>query len=376
MPSSIHHRAMTRAAVAGANAANAQMLAEHYCLYPDNFHRSYDEISPYMYLHNKVEFHYLPHTPVDEFYRYWDHIPGEGTRLLQVGDNKNLEYTESGFRFYLENSIACLKKGKDEDAWKFMGCLLHFLEDSAFGVHAMEGVDGTDIYVLDRMSGKDVAKYLCSIPLSEALNEEQFIPEIFAGTIEEAVPLLYCRCARAAASSRKALFDMALEFLTGKSARSTAENEKIMFRNAAQLACDTLATVIAIAKGETLTGKERQLADFEPFFYPIGGGGSFQLRKYALSGNTITFGVNLEAKLLYHLPEKFHSKFTVKVSGNEISGVIIEVVNHGEIERTITVRDDEEITIDIPSPGGVFGFVTRPESGRGELILSGGTFTS
>lgn len=374
MPSSRHHQAMTRAAVAGAEVVNAEKLEERYCLYPDIFHSNYEEIAPYLYIHDKVEFHYLPHTPVDEFYRYWDHIPGKGTKLLNVGENKNLEYTESGFRFYLEKSVECLQKGVDDKAWKFMGCLLHFLEDSAFGVHAMEGVDGTDIYVLDRMSGKDVAKYLCSIPLSEALNEERFTPEIFAGNVDEAVALLYCRCARAAASSRQALFDMALEYLTGKAERSTAENEKIMFRNAAQLACDTLATVIAIAKGEALPAKERELADFEPFFYPIGGGGSFQLRKYERRDNTITFGVNLEAKLLYHLPEKCYRNFTVKVSGNDIGSVIIEVINHGETVQTLTVSGDEVITIDIPAPGGVFGFVTRPQSGRGEVVISEGRF--
>lgn len=375
MPSEFHHKNMTRIAVDGAKISGCGELIERYCLYPDICHRFHEEVSPYLYIRNGVEFHYIPHTPVEEFYRYWQYNAERGLEMISTRENENFTCSEAAFRFYIEKSVAALRAGKSEDAWKYMGCLLHFLEDSAFGVHAFEGTDGSDIYVLDRLSGKNVAKYLCSIPLSEELLSLTVTPEIFAANAEEAVYLLYRRCAKAAGVSRQALFDMALEYLTGVSTRSIKENEKIMFLSAVQLACDTLATVVAIAGNNAPELKSRQLSDFEPFHYPIGGGGSFGLRKFDLAANTITFGVNVEARLLYVIPENCYRNFSMTVSGNGTSSVFIDLINHGKTVQTVQIENDQPLTLSLQNPGGVFGFVSYPGKVKGELIFSDGLFT-
>ena len=372
MPGAFHHRSITRQALASAGITDAGKLAEDYCIYPDCFHSRYEEISPYLFIMDKVEFHYIPHTPVDEFYRYWDHIPGEGTRMLSTLENRNLRFTEAGFKFYLEKSVAALRSGEREEAWKFLGCLLHFLEDSVFGVHALEGTDGTDIYVLDRLTGKDVAKYICSIPLNEELLSLQVTPQIFAFDISEAVAILYAKQAKAAASSRQALFDMALGFITGNPSRDVRAGEKVMFLNALQLAADTIATTLAIAEQRAVPSPRRELAEFEPFHYPIGGGGSFQLRKYSVSSNTISFGVNLEARLLYHLPEKSYSRFTALLCGRDAGGAEVEIINHGRTVKSFTIDTNTPVPVEIPEPGGVFGFITRAGRGKGELSVADG----
>ena len=129
MPNKYHHQVITRQALKSAGVNDARLLIEEYSSFPDNFHRDYDNIAPYMFIMDKVEFHYPPHTPVDQFYRYWDHIPHQKTVMLDWTENHNHRIAESGFRFYMEHCVNALREGKREEAWKFLGCLLHFLED-------------------------------------------------------------------------------------------------------------------------------------------------------------------------------------------------------------------------------------------------------
>ena len=158
MPSGYHHQSLTRQALISAGVTDAQQLAESYCNYPDYyFSERKEEVEPYMFFCDGIQFHYPPHTPVEEFYRYWNRSE-HGNYPLRTQKNENIRHTVEGFSYYLTKTVALLKENNRQEAWKFLGCLLHFLEDSAFGVHALEGIDGTDLFVLDRLSGKNVAK--------------------------------------------------------------------------------------------------------------------------------------------------------------------------------------------------------------------------
>lgn len=373
MPNKYHHQIITRQALKSAGITDAPLLVEEYSSFPDNFHRDYDNIAPYMFIMDKVEFHYPPHTPVDQFYRYWEHIPHQRTVMLDREENHNSTFAEAGFRFYFEHCIEALQNGKREEAWKFLGCLLHFLEDSAFGIHTLEGPDGTDIYVLDRMSGKQFAKYICSIPPDDALTELEVVPQILASNIDEAVARLYFRYVEATAISRQAAFDIALEYIIGKSRHTLPENQRTMFLSAVQLAADTAATILAIAENRAPEFSQRNLCDFAPFHYPIGGGGRFQLARYELNGNDFTFGVNLEARLLFKIPAVYKC-FSGRIISSNVENTTIEIINNGNVCQTLQLNGDMDIALDIHSPGGVFGLRCTAPSGKGEITLAGGVF--
>ena len=370
MPARIHHQIITRQALRSAGISGHQQLIDDYSSFPDDYHRRYQEVKPYMFIMDDLEFHYPPHTPVDQFYRYWNHSPERGTFMVDTTTNRNQIFSEAGFAFYLTNILENLKKNAADEADKFLGCLLHYLEDNAFGIHALEGPDGTDIYILDRLSGTGFARYICSIPLDESLWELTVTPHIFTGCPAEFPALLYRRYCDAVAISRQALFDTAADYIYGKSKQSLLENHRIMFLSAVQLAADTIATINALAKSAAASTARRKLTDFAPFYYPFGGGGGFQLRRYQENENIISFGINLEARLLYAIPGDLYRNFQATLSAADAGETRVKLVNHGKIIQTLDISGNQELPIDIANPGGEFGFIVHAPKGMGALSLS------
>jgi hypothetical protein len=373
MPGLTFHQCLTRQALKSNHVAHAENLIQSYCAYPDfYFEERTSEVKPYMYFHDGIQFHYPPHTPVEEFYRYWDRDV-KGNFPFNHHENENIIHVESGFRFYLNKIIPLLKNGEQEEAWKFLGCLLHFLEDSTFGVHALEGADGTDLFVLDRLFGADIAKYLCSISLPERFHSITVEPHPLTSDSEESVPLLYARYVRDTAQSRQFLFDIAVKNQYGKSHRSFEKNLELMFTLSLQLAADAIATVLLIASGENSSISERKLNEFSPYHYPIGGSG-FALRKYEEKDNTITFGVNSKASLLYRIPENLYKTFSCNIHGIGIKQIVLELFNKNEIIRRIEMEGEKEIFLEIPSPGGTMGFRISSPDICGQIRISDGIF--
>ena len=372
MPGALHHRIITRQALASCRIADGARLSSDYCIWPDDFHSRYEEIKPYLFIKDGIEFHYLPHTPVEEFYRYWRFLPDKGvTRQAGTRPNDNQRMAEAGFAFYQERIVAALRRGEKDEAYKYLGCLLHLLEDQCFGIHALEGPEGTDIFVLDRLSGMPVCKKLCALPLSEKLYGLTVTPQVFTGDAKEFVPLLYRRYAASAEFSRRELFRMAMEYINGTENEDVIRAcEKNMFLCAVQQAADTTAALFALAGGTHEVMSERSLGDFEPFFYPVGGGGSFPLRKCGFDNGVISFGVNHEAKLLYDLPESLYRRFRGKIYGSGIGRVQIKIINAGKAVESFTLTGDESITLSIDAPNGVFGIVSYAVAGSGELHLA------
>ncbi len=375
MPGLIFHQCLTKQALESNRIFDADELVKSYCAYPDFYYDERSpEVKPYMYFHDGIQFHYPPHTPVEEFYRYWDRN-GKGNYPFNHHSNENVIHVEAGFRFYLEKTVQLLKSGEREEAWKYLGCLLHFLEDSTFGVHALEGADGTDLFVLDRLFGADMAKYLCSISLPEECKTMTVVPEIISCDVSELVSLLYARYVRDTAKSRKYLFDMAVEQQYGKSHRPAEENIKLMFSVALQLTADAVASVMAIVSGKKSGTDQRKLTDFSPFHYPIGGSG-FALRKYEEQENTITFGVNSAASLLYSIPEKFYRYFFCMVCGTDIQQATLHLINENEVVQTIEMENGMNYPVRIFFPGGTFGFRIESSNLSGKISISGGQFYS
>ena len=196
MPGELIHQTITAQALLSNGITDAAALAESYCCYPDYyFDDRCKEVQPYMYFHEGIQFHYPPHTPVEEFYRYWNRNE-KGNYLMSTRSNDNIRHTEAGFRYYMEKVVALLRQNERDEAWKYLGCLLHFLEDAVFGLHALEGADGTDIFVLDRLSGSNVTRELCKIALPQKCLTQTVEPQIFSDNVAEAVSLLYARCSQ------------------------------------------------------------------------------------------------------------------------------------------------------------------------------------
>ena len=373
MPGSSIHQCLTRQALESNHISGAENLINTYCLYPDYYFGEVSaEIKPYMYFHDGIQFHYPPHTPVEEFYRYWDRDEN-GNYPFCHHENENIVHVEAGFRFYLGKIILFLNAGKREEAWKYFGCLLHFLEDSTFGLHAFEGADGSDIFVLDRLFGTDMTRYLSGISLSDDLQSMTVVPKVLTSNAEEFIPLLYARYVKDTARSRQYLFDMAVEHQYGKSHCSSGENVREMFLVSLQLAADTAATVLAIASGEKAVAYNRSLTEFSPFHYPIGGSG-FILKKYEERENTITFGVNSAASLLYRIPEHLYDSFSCMVRGIGIKQVYLELLDKNEVVRRIELENEKDISLTVPSPGGIFGFRIHSSEVCGQIRITDGRF--
>ena len=293
---------------------------------------------------------------------------------MSTRSNDNIRHTEAGFRYYMEKVVALLRQNERGEAWKYLGCLLHFLEDAVFGLHALEGADGTDIFVLDRLSGSNVTRELCKIALPQKCLTQTVEPQIFSDNVAEAVSLLYARCSHGSALSRQLLFDQAVQLLYGTGKRSIEENAEKMFSVALSLAADTIATVTAIAENTAPENDCCNLTDFYPFHYPIGGAGGFGLRRFEEQENIISFGTNSSVLLLYSIPEKVYSRFTVEIYGDDTDQVTLFIINNGSDIRTIELEKNRVTPIEIANPGGDFGFRITSTAVRGKIEIRNGVF--
>ncbi len=94
-------------------------LVKNYCLFPDR--KDSPEVKPYVIPVEERTFHYMPRVDVAE----------------------NQRYFTAGASLYLEQILARLKEGKTEEAAKYLGYLLHILEDAGLpGIHSLEGFNG------------------------------------------------------------------------------------------------------------------------------------------------------------------------------------------------------------------------------------------
>lgn len=238
-------------------------LAEEFCLYPDDyFGKRRNEIAPYCYFKDGIQFHYPPHTPYEEAYRYWD--CDEQGRLFRPRsfENANFEHLHAGFLFYFRHIFESLRNGKETEAGKYLGCLLHTLQDSTFGLHALEGAGGADAFLLDRMvdeSDFPVAPSILAADITaEGCISPQYVPVLLGRTPEEATMRLYAKYVSRVADSRKAMF----QYIMTKSAIQVQR----MFDNASKLCADVIAT--CRGEGEL---PHLPLTEMEPHLFPFGG---------------------------------------------------------------------------------------------------------
>ena len=398
MPDSNTHSALTRSALSllKIETGDNQGLIEEYCTYPDRFFsEKSEEFAPYNFFLDGIQFHYPPDTPYVEFYRYWTCEKGKLRRNRKFV-NENFRHVTAGFTFCVENVISHFQKGEMEEGKKFMGILLHMLEDSTFGLHAMEGAGGADAFYLDRLIEGNIkpAAILASLRFREDFPLPDYTPCSLGNTPEEMVMRLYAAYCQKSSASRKCCFQYVMNILKKRESENRKLEEAI-FENAVTLCADAIHTLFQLARGEKAENRSFcRLEDLEPYEFPFGGFGSYRFRsierncaydrkdaplKLALEegsfANGLSFGSHWEGNLKYFISPGSFREFRGKIGlhpAYPVDGKVeMTLINQGkEVESFILDETHKSKEILIPSPGKEFGFSFQSSPGCGIIVLA------
>ena len=397
MPTTVIHFAMTADAlkIACGDIAGFENLIKDYSSYPDFYYSDRScELEPYMYFTDGVQFHYLPDTPYNPLYRYWK-MEQKNAFLSVPFVNENFRHAKAGFTFYLTNAVDKLRCNKHEEALKYLGCLLHMLEDSTFGLHAMEGPHGADAFVLDRISdyGFQPSALLALIEMPDNMVHPEYKPCSLGLNEAEAVMNLYSRYCRSVEDSRKCCFKYIQSFVADDLDECRTLVER-MYGNAVKICADVIKTVFDIADGVDCRREKALCAtEIEPYQFPFGGFGRYVfnplLRDYAVDRNGkkmllesaekvfeygFSFGSHYRGDLRWDIAPGTFKKFTAELTFHKeypLDGKIsFKLINNGaEIDNFILDRGNISQKISINSPAGEFGLSFESTPRTGIMIL-------
>ena len=397
MPDAKTHSALTRAALRlqRFDTGDNEKLIGDYSSWPDfYFSGRRNEIAPYMFFLDGIQFHYPPNTPYAELYRYWDN--GEnGFFRSRPFVNENHRHVTEGFRFYIGHAVRCFEKKEMEEGKKYLGCLLHMLEDSCFGFHAMEGAGGSDGFVLDRMTDFPVppSTIIAGLKYRDDFPALDYVPHSLGNSPEEMVMKLYAAYCAASSDSRKSCFLCVINTMNGCPEKNR-EQEIRMYANTVKLCADAICTVFQIARGEIVESGPCRLEELEPYEFPFGGFGSYLYRSFARdcaygrsneripleldSGRVehgLSFGTHAEGNLRCFIAPKVFRRFTCRIGFHPLSPVNgtaeITWFNDGKSVRTdVLDKTVRELEIEIADPGRDFGLSFRSVPGCGILVLA------
>jgi len=375
----------------------SKALIEEYCCYPDDFFSQdksiYENILPYIFIKDEVQFHYLPDTPINELYRYW--LPRPEVQRLEkpkAFHNDNFTHAKEGFGFYLDNIIKCFRRKDYNEGAKYAGCLLHMLEDSSFGAHALEGPYGTDFFVLERLFEEQDDLSKTPLCILTALNCSQFSsfkhrPQLLGQSVEEIVIYLYAAYVKTVSKSRRICFKIVQNVYNAKEDENAALIQE-MFVNTVKMCTDLLFSAWSVANQEFKNSEHLDnifLTELEPFEFPLGGSGGYRFLSYLkdiavnsnmkkiplqlkLDNETISFdkglslGSHHEVSLCYWIPQDLYSNFEACIglhpdSLNQTSGVKIQLINKGETVQEFDLNEkNSSAKLKIKNPQGNLGF--------------------
>ena len=396
MPDSRTHSALTRAALAlqTAETGNNENLIRDYSSWPDfYFSDRGKELRPYIFFLDGIQFHYPPDTPYNDLYRYWD-IGENDFHRSRPFINENFRHVSAGFRFYIENIVRNFRQNDLDEGKKYLGCLLHMLEDSCFGLHALEGAGGADAFVLDRLTDDPVqpSMIIAKIKYRDDFPKLEYVPHSLGNSPDEMVMRLYAAYCAASADSRKCGFRYILNTLENR-AEQNPEQEYRMYANAVKLCADVIHTVFQLGRGMILPSGPCRLEELEPYQFPFGGFGGYRFRSfernkaYAQDGAElpletagerfacgISFGSHFEGKLLYWIaPEVFRS-FSCAAGFHPavpVNGELhLELVNDGSVIETFRLSAEHpSCHVHLDAPCGEFGFRFRSAPSAGIVVI-------
>lgn len=398
MPDSRTHSALTRAALAlqTAETGNNENLIRDYSSWPDfYFSDRGKELRPYIFFLDGIQFHYPPDTPYNDLYRYWDMDERGRFRKSRAFVNENFRHVTAGFAFYIGHILECFRKNETEEGKKYLGVLLHMLQDSTFGLHSLEGAGGGDAFLLDRLTGSTPApsEILAGLRYREDFRMPAYEPQLLGRSRGEMVMKLYAAYCRTSADSRRAAFRYVMNTLENHPEKNGAEEQR-MFGNAVTLCADTVHTLFQLAKGETPPAGPCRLDELEPYEFPFGGFGGYRFRSFVRNcafdrennavpleldcgkfEHGLSFGTHADGRLRYFIAPGIYRKFTCRIGLHPISpaGGNAEITwfNAGKAVRTdILDPAVRSLEIGIPEPGKEFGLSFRSDPSCGILVLA------
>ncbi len=186
--------------------AAGENLIRKYCHYPDR--KDSPEVSPYIILIDKIQFHYLPRASPAENYRFFT----------------------AGASAYLGKILTCLKEGKTDEGLKYLGYLFHVLQDACHpGIHSLEGFNGLTWVQLGEIIQppgnahplySPQAVFQAIIDFDAAadfkVSLEKYQPELLGTTVPEIVFHLYQGYVKAVRTARAVAVPAAEKVYSGK----------------------------------------------------------------------------------------------------------------------------------------------------------------
>ena len=391
------HSALTRAALAlqDFDTGDNKKLVGDYSSWPDlYFSDCWKEIEPYMFFLDGIQFHYPPDTSYNELYRYWKRDENGFSRSRPFV-NENFRHVTAGFRFYIENIVRYFRQNEMDEGKKYLGCLLHMLEDSCFGLHALEGAGGADAFVLDRLTDRTAqpSMIMAKLKYRDDFPNLDYSPQSLGNSPEEMVMKLYAAYCAASADSRKCCFRYILNTLENRPEHNE-EPENRMYANTVKLCADVIHAVFQLGRGETLPAEPCRLEELEPYQFPFGGFGGYRFRSFVrncaydpdnnqipleldrgMFEHGLSFGTHTDGSLRYFIAPGIYRKFTCRIGLHPISpargNVEITWYNEGKAVRTdILDKTVGSLEIGIPEPGKEFGVSFRSDPSCGILVLA------
>lgn len=232
-------------------ASEMEMLCQEYCCYPDMYYDNADKTKPFLCFIDDIPFHYIPNETVE--YNNWKMEASEnGPRLALIPAKENVHHRHcrSGFLYYFENIARSLTSDRAADAAKFIGALCHVLQDNTIPVHALEGFDGADLFVLDRIVAPpaDDPYTVPSLVLKGELVEPElpdYQPRLLGASPQEASFHAYTRFADTVAANRLDILPLVSAYYAHEPAMMQSYWRRI-YQRTLQLTCDFLHTGFAI----------------------------------------------------------------------------------------------------------------------------------
>lgn len=257
------------------------------CLFPDIYFDleggGYQKARPYTFLIDGIQFHYIPNTPIEPRYKYWKVVTnrhGRPLKLVRITERKNLtwEHIKQGFNFYLSRIIDNLRKGDIKKFAGFLGTFLHVLQDGTTYLHSLEGIDGTDIFLLDRLIDPPEGNLnlLPSFLLCETDAKKICVssPVLLGTSVGEVTFLLYSRFYQVQSASRKKLLPLLQSIFEGDTEK-TENLRSQMISDCVQICADVIHTIFCIAfekysRNQVCALKRIYLSDLKPILEPAG----------------------------------------------------------------------------------------------------------
>lgn len=267
MPGKVLHAPLTHAAIQSLPPAQRALwddvrepLLEEYCMFPDNWYGQPEKIGPYLCFTDGVPFHYPPNELV--VYNHWEVVPGKDgspATLKSTGlpENKHHRHCRKGFDFYLHSIPRALREGRMEDAARFAGAISHVLQDNTTPTHCLEGMDGSDVMLLDRYVAppEDKPEWTPSRVFREIMQPLDWGPLPECGrplgrSAKEAGFLFYTRFCRVVEENRLCVLPLLQAVYAGKES-VWQELLRSILRRTVALNADFLATCHFLAESAT-----------------------------------------------------------------------------------------------------------------------------